>query len=499
MIRTELIRPVGELLAAHSPERVALEDGELQVTYGELELRTRRLAAHLAAAGIEPGDRVATYMANGVRGAEAQLAAVRAGAIAVPINPAAPAAEAGFMLADSGARALVVDPERRHELGGASELALVAVAGESYEELVSSDAPGRAEPGDLDAPAWMLYTSGTTGRPKGVLLSQRGLLWVAACWGSIVGISDEDVILSPLPQFHSYCTELHLAALAAGARVRITRRFSTSETLDLLASRPFTLLAGVPTMFHYLLEAGRKQGLRCPTLARCVSAGAILPAALSDEFERTFGVLLLDGYGITETSTFVTMNWPTGTRPRGSCGLPLPGTAVRLVDPATGEDVEPGRDGEIHVRGPHVMLGYWNRPEETKAALAGGWYRTGDLGRLDENGYLTITGRIKELIIRGGENVYPAEVEAALISHESLRDCAVVGRPHEALGEVVVAFVVPVEPETFDPAPLVEHCARLLAPWKVPSEVRVIDEIPRTGSGKIMRHRLPVEEAASAG
>src|SRR5581483_11837049 len=307
VIRTELIRPVGELLAAHSPERVALEDGELQVTYGELELRTRRLAAHLAAAGIEPGDRVATYMANGVRGAEAQLAAVRAGAIAVPINPAAPAAEAGFMLADSGARALVVDPERRHELGGASELALVAVAGESYEELVSSDAPGRAEPGDLDAPAWMLYTSGTTGRPKGVLLSQRGLLWVAACWGSIVGISDEDVILSPLPQFHSYCTELHLAALAAGARVRITRRFSTSETLDLLASRPFTLLAGVPTMFHYLLEAGRKQGLRCPTLARCVSAGAILPAALSDEFERTFGVLLLDGYGITETSTFVTM------------------------------------------------------------------------------------------------------------------------------------------------------------------------------------------------
>jgi rifamycin polyketide synthase module 1/2/3 len=199
-------------------------------------------------------------------------------------------------------------------------------------------------------------------------------------------------------------------------------------------------------------------------------------------------VPLLDGYGITETSTMVTMNWPTGERPAGSCGLPVPGSSVRLVHPVTAEDVAQGEEGELIVRGPHLMQGYHNRPDATAEVIRNGWYHSGDLARVDENGYFTITGRIKELIIRGGENIYPAEVEGALAEHEALEDAAVIGVPDEALGEVVLAFIVPKAPVEDDA--LRAFVAQQLADFKIPAQFRRIDTIPRTGSGKIMRGKL---------
>jgi long-chain acyl-CoA synthetase len=245
----------------------------------------------------------------------------------------------------------------------------------------------------------------------------------------------------------------------------------------------------VPTMFHYLVESLGGAPLGAPALRTCVSAGAILPGPLMTAFEGLAGVPLLDGYGITETSTMVTMNWPTGERPPGSCGLPLPGCAVRLVD-AEGTDVPIGEEGELIVRGPQVMLGYHGKPEETAEVLRGGWYHSGDLARSDPHGYLTITGRIKELIIRGGENIYPAEVEQAIVEHDAVLDAAVVGQPDDALGEVVVAFVVLHEGATVDADALGHFVRERLAEFKVPAALHVIDEIPRTGSGKIQRHRL---------
>jgi long-chain acyl-CoA synthetase len=506
MLRTDLIRPLPELLAAHAAERgdrPAFSDERRSITWSELDRRTARLAAHLRSR-VEAGGVVAICMDNRIEAVESYLATLRAGAVGAFLNPGASLPELEFMLGDSGAELLITDAEQRERTRGAADRAKalsevivvdgdqLADAGTAYEPMVQTD-PGRAAPDDmsLDAPAWMLYTSGTTGRPKGVLLTQRSCLWVvAACWAPIVGLNSEDNVLSALPLFHSYALDLTvLGIVATGAHERLLSRFTSDRVVELLRSEAFTLLPGVPTMFHYVLERLGSEALRARALTRCVSAGAILSGALNEAFEQVAQVPLLDGYGITETSTMVTMNWPTGARPRGSCGLPLPGCAVRLVDPVTGADVPCGSDGELIVRGPQVMLGYHNRPEATEEVLRDGWYHTGDLARADLDGYLTITGRIKELIIRGGENVYPAEVEHAVAEHPEVVDAAVVGKPDEALGEIVVAFVVDRDGRLELDA-LRDFLAERLSAFKIPTELHRVEQIPRTGSGKIKRHQL---------
>ena len=319
----------------------------------------------------------------------------------------------------------------------------------------------------------------------------RSMLWVtAACWMPIVGLCEHDHLLSPLPLVHSYALNLSvLSVLATGASVYILPKYSTGEVLRLLDNGPYTILPGVPTTFHYLLQgAGPKPSLG--RLKLCISAGAIMPASLNRAFEAAFEVPLLDGYGITETSTMVTMNWPIGTRVLGSCGLPVPGLAVRIIDPASGADVEAGTEGELIVRGPSLMSGYHNKPQESAAALKGGWYHTGDLAKADPNGYLAITGRLKELIIRGGMNIAPAEIEEVAGTFEGVLDCAVVGAGHALLGEVPVIFVVPRSGHTPDAAKLLEFLRERLSAYKLPHAVHFVDEIPRTGSGKILRFRL---------
>jgi acyl-CoA synthetase (AMP-forming)/AMP-acid ligase II len=215
-----------------------------------------------------------------------------------------------------------------------------------------------------------------------------------------------------------------------------------------------------------------------------------MPATLNREFEERFGVPLLDGYGITETSTMVTMNWPTGSRVPGSCGFPVPGLSVRIVDAVHARDVAPGEEGELIVRGPNVMPGYHNKPEETAKALRNGWYHTGDLAKSDANGFHTITGRLKELIIRGGQNIAPAEIEEAVYTYPAVLDCAVVGVPHDSLGEVPALFVVARKGQAIETDALLAHCRAQLSAYKVPAAVHLIESIPRTGSGKIIRYKL---------
>jgi acyl-CoA synthetase (AMP-forming)/AMP-acid ligase II len=313
-----------------------------------------------------------------------------------------------------------------------------------------------------------------------------------------VGIGRDDFVLNTLPLFHSYALSFSvLTIVATGAREYIMESFSSSQVSQLLDRGGFTVLPGVPTMFHYLLEKAKSEGRRALGSVRlCLSAGAILPGPLNQEFEALLGVKLLDGYGITETSTMVTMNWPTGARKFGSCGLPVPGLAVRVVDLA-GRDMPPGGEGELIVRGPNVMLGYHGNAEATKAALRDGWYRTGDLATVDRNGYLTITGRLKEIIIRGGQNISPAEVEEAIYAFPAVLDCAVVGVPHEFLGEVAAAFLVPRADHTLDLEALAEHCRARLSSYKVPQHFHLVEAIPRTGSGKVQRFKLRALVAAS--
>jgi long-chain acyl-CoA synthetase len=509
MLHTDLIAPIPELLRRHASARgakIAYRDAHAAVTYAELLDRTGKLAGHLAASGVAVGETVAIMLPNSVPWVEACLAIARAGALSVPISHDATEPEIAYRLADAGCKA-VITTGKRGELFArlrsttpnletliVTDGASTATGALRFPELMAT--PPACAPRDhavMREPAFILYTSGTTGRAKGVELTVHGMLWVAAaCWAPIAGISERDALLSPLPLFHSYALNLSvLTVLATGASAYIMERFSTSEALRLLRTGEFTCLPGVPTMFHYLLQASRNErDLNFPHLRLCISAGAIMPATLNREFEDRFGVPLLDGYGITETSTMVTLNSPTGGRTMGSCGLPLPGLAVRLVDPATGRDVDPPHEGELIVRGPNVMPGYRNKPEETCAALHEGWYHTGDLARSDDNGFLTITGRLKELIIRGGQNIAPAEIEEVVNSFEQVLDCAVVGVAHPHLGEVPALFVVPRPGQAVETDALIAHCRTRLSAYKLPHTVRLIAEIPRTGSGKIIRYKL---------
>jgi len=509
MIQTDLIASIPELIRrqeAKHPTKLAYADGRSSVTYGELAVTTGNLAGNLQSLGIEPGDRIAMLVPNSVEWVQSCLAIARAGAVSVPISYDSALPEISYRLTDAGCKALITTDDQAAKLDSVlAEARSVAhvilidrgarsAQGPRFVELVGK--PPKTPPRDPDMlyePAFIVYTSGTTGRAKGVLLSVHGMLWVtAACWAPVVKLSAEDNVLSPLPLFHSYALNLSvLSILATGASERIVERYSTQEVAALLGSGRYTVMPGVPTMFHYLLEAGRSNGVtRFPGLRLCISAGAIMPAALNEAFERQFDVPLLDGYGITETSTMVTMNWLGASRVPGSCGIPVPGLAVRIVDGVNGEDVPLGDEGELIVRGPNLMLGYHDQPEATANALRNGWYHTGDLARSDRNGLLTITGRVKELIIRGGQNIAPAEVEAAVGTHPAVLDCAVIGAPHEKLGEVPVVFVVAKTGTGIDAAGLIAHCKTQLSAYKVPAEVHLIDAIPRTGSGKIMRYKL---------
>jgi long-chain acyl-CoA synthetase len=507
VIHTDLIAPIGALLrrqAAIRGDQVAYEDTRRTLTYAALDQRSGRIAGHLQGLGVPRETCIAIILPNSVDFVEACFAILRAGCVVVPISYDATENEIAYRLRDAGCQlAFTTDelaPTVAKLLPDANSDRLILVTrgevhpGARHEGFATQPtALPPLDPDDIMQPAFVVYTSGTTGQAKGVMLSVHGMLWVtAACWAPIAGLNAHDRVLNALPLYHSYALNLSvLSILAVGASEYIMERFSTKDMIALLASREVTVLPAVPTMFHYLLQASKADGHRATSRLRiCLSAGAVMPGTLNRDFEDWFGVKLLDGYGITETSTMVTLNWQTGGRVMGSCGLPLPGLGVRLIDPATGADTAPGQEGELTVRGPNVMLGYLNKPEETQAALRDGWYHTGDLARRDQNGFITVTGRLKEIIIRGGQNIAPAEVEEAISVFGAVLDCAVIGIPHAALGEVPIVFVVPRDGQTIDVPGLLLHCQTRMSNYKVPAAVHLVDEIPRTGSGKIMRYKL---------
>ncbi|WP_206791055.1 type I polyketide synthase [Amycolatopsis sp. MtRt-6] len=503
-MRTDLIKPLHVALlenATRFADKVAFADDHRAVTYGELEARTRRLAGHLAALGVRHGDRVAFCLGNRVSTVESYYAILRAGGTGVPLNPGAATAELQHPLEDSGAVAVITDAAQAARLRFAPHVRLlvtgddVPAGAHAYDELAGTEpAEPAADDLGLDEPAWMFYTSGTTGRPKGVLSTQRNGLWsVASCYVPIPGLSEEDRVLWPLPLFHSLShIACVLSATVVGATVRIADGSSADDVMRLLRAEESTFLAGVPTTYHHLVRAARQSGFAAPSLRIGLAGGAVLGAGLRSEFEETFGVPLIDAYGSTETCGAITMNPPDGARVDGSCGRPVPGVGVRIVDPETGLDVPAGQEGEVWVSGPNVMLGYHNSPEATAAAMRDGWFRTGDLASRDDAGYFTIRGRIKELIIRGGANIHPGEVEAVLRTADGVADAAVGGAPHDTLGEVPVAYVIP-GPSGFDADALIEKCREQLSAYKVPERILEVAHIPRTASGKIRRGLLAGE------
>ncbi|WP_370132279.1 SDR family NAD(P)-dependent oxidoreductase [Streptacidiphilus sp. EB103A] len=508
MLRGDLVRPLAELLREHAERRgdkVAFSDTRRSVSYADLERRTRRLGGHFRSLGLGPGDRAGVYLENSVEVAESYHAVVRSGAVCVPVSPRTSGAELDYLLDDAGIRLLITDRTRLaqvRELLSAHPGLTVVVTGDArgqlpqgtvdYEELAAAEPalPPRDDLG-LDDPAFMLYTSGTTGRPKGVLSTTRNSLWtIGACYAPILGLAEEDLVLWPLPLTH--CLGHHLGVLgvtAVGATAHIMSGFDAGEALALLRNRPFTFLAAVPAMYHQLVSAAENQGPVPTALRMCLTAGSVASERLRTSVQDALGVALIDSYGTTETCGPITTNWPAGERVPGSCGLPLPGLDVRLVDPDTGTDVPVGAEGEVWAKGPNVMLGYFDPATGAAVPPAGGWHRTGDLARAAASGHLTITGRSKELIIRGGENIHPGEVEEVLLRVPGVRDAAVAAEPHEVLGQVPVALVV-AAPEGVDAQRLFAECRERLAAYKVPAELHTVAQVPRTPSGKIVRDAL---------
>ncbi|MGW1227006.1 type I polyketide synthase [Streptomyces sp. NPDC002530] len=506
MLRTELIRPLHELLPAHAErlgKKTAFRDAWRSVGYDELDLRTRRLAGHLAHLGLGRGETAALLLGNRVEAVESYLAIARAAGVGAPLNPHATDDELEHLLTDSGAVVLITDPThldqvQRLAAGHPGLRVIVTGDGPAPPGTVAFDALAGSEPPEparddaaLDDTAWMLYTSGTTGRPKGVLSTHRMSLWgVAACYAPVLGLEESDRVLWPLPLSHTVAHNLCvLGVVAVGATAHIVDGLSADDIAAALREDRTTFFCAVPTVYQQLLRAAADGGLGTPGPRVAMVAGAACPAGLHQDFEDAFGIRLLDSYGSTETGGPIASNAPTGTRVPGSCGPAVPGLTLHLLDTTTGRPVPPGAEGEVWVESPAVMLGYHNHPEATAAVLRDGRYRTGDLARVDDAGFVTITGRVKELIIRGGENIHPGEVEAAIAPLPGIAEVAVAGRPHPLLGEIPAAYVVP-GPGGFDPARLIDACRARLSYYKVPHEVWEVDRLPRTALGKVMRPAL---------
>jgi long-chain acyl-CoA synthetase len=459
-----------------------LQDAEQSVTYAEGAQWTERVAAQLARAGVGTGDVVAVMLANRVELAVVVMAAWRIGASVTPVNPALRTAEALFQIGDARAR-LVVHDTIEADLSAHRTLHVDDLEPPHGAPLPSPLPPAPPAPGSDTA--LLVYTSGSTGRPKGVILTHDNLQAMASALSTHLKITPDDHCLLVLPLFHvnALCVSF-LTPTSSGARLTIMRRFEAGPFADAVRRYAPTYFSAVPTLLARIMELPRDATAGLDSVRFVICGAAPVSAELLSRAEALLGVPLIEGYGLTEATCASCANPLHGERKLGTVGPALPGQEVRVVD-AHGVPVPVGHTGEVVIRGETVMSGYLNQPEATANAIVDGWLHTGDVGRLDEDGYLTIVDRIKDLIIRGGENIYPKEIENALYEHPAVLEAAVVGRPDDALGEIPVAFVVTYPDLEVDAATLRDHLAPTLARFKMPACITIVDALPKNPVGKI--------------
>jgi long-chain acyl-CoA synthetase len=483
---TVAVATIADERAAADPRGRCLADERTQLNNAAFAERVRVAAATLAAHGLGRGDVLAVMLPNRVELVVALFAAWRLGAAVTPLNPKLTRDEARHQLTDAGAEVAVVDD------AGAETVRGIAAT------LVAADTLGTAQPAGAlpssalvpDDVALLIYTSGTTGRPKGVMLTHANVAAMTAMWKEWSATTAADRCLLVLPLFHvNALLSSAVGPLLAGASTAILSRFDPVAFWAAVEAERPTYVSLVPTIVATLAALPEEMRPDTSSLRYVVCGAAPASAALLTAFERRYGAPVVEGYGLSECTLATAINPIDGVRKPGTVGPALPGAELRVVAP-DGRALGAGEEGEVEIRGPHVMQGYLRRREETAQAVRDGWLRSGDLGTLDADGYLTITGRIKDLIIRGGANISPKEVEDVLTAHPAVFAAALVGAPDERLGEVPVAFAVLRDGAVATEEELIAHCATALAPYKRPASVRFLSALPLNDVGKVVKAPL---------
>jgi long-chain acyl-CoA synthetase len=497
-----LARILTDTAAAHG-ERTAIKLDDIEVSYAQLDEATARVAGIVADRGAAPGDRVAVMLPNVPYFPVVYYGILRAGAAVVPMNVLLKGREVAFYVGDPEAKLLFAwhdfaDAAREGAADAGAEL-IVVKPGE-FEQLVAGAQPERElVDREGDDTAVLLYTSGTTGTPKGAELTHDNLLSNTRVAASLGPLTADDVVLGALPFFHVFGQTCGLnATMSAGGLLTLVPRFDATKALEVIQRDRVTIFQGVPTMFGAILHHERRDDYDTGSLRLCMSGGSAMPVEVMRGFERALDCKVLEGYGLSETSPVASFNHRDRERKPGSIGTPVEGVEMKVVDD-DGNEVPQGEPGEIVIRGPNVMKGYWKRPDATAEAIRGGWFHTGDVATVDEDGYFFIVDRKKDMIIRGGYNVYPREIEEVLYEHPAVQEAAVVGVPDERMGEEVTAAVVLKQGEHVDADDLRDYVRDRVAGYKYPRRIWFVDELPKGPTGKILKREIDVPHSVRTG
>jgi long-chain acyl-CoA synthetase len=490
--------------AAAHPGSPALLLGDARISYAQLDELTAKTAALFAAKGLQPGDPVGIMLPNVPEFAIAYYGVLRAGGIVVPMNVLLKEREVAFYLGDPGAQLLIAWHEfAAPAQAGANEtgVELMLIEPGSFDALTENQAAQEEIASKRgDDTAVILYTSGTTGKPKGAQLTHSNLSHnTDVTVRTLLNVGASDVVLGALPLFHAFGQTCALnSSIAAGSALALVPRFTPKAALETIERERVTVFEGVPTMFAALLNYEGRENCSTETLRLCISGGAALPVEVLKGFEQAFGCIVLEGYGLSETSPVACFNHPDRERLPGSIGTPIAGVEMKVVDNER-KEVAPGEPGEVAIRGHNVMKGYLNRPEATAEAIdADGWFYTGDIAKVDDEGRYFIVDRKKELIIRGGYNVYPREIEEVLYEHPAVREAAVIGIAHAELGEEVGAAVALKPGAEVTEDEIKSYVKANVAAYKYPRHVWFLDELPKGPTGKIMKREIKAPAAAGA-
>ncbi len=497
--------PLGDILretAERTPDAPALTAGETSVSYAELACESDCIAGRLHGLGVKKGDRVGLLLPNIPAFVSSYFGIVTAGATVVPQNIAYTPPELDYQIRDAGAAVLITSASLLEKakqngllVGGLREVILIEDMQGETPGPCPAPGPGSG-PGidETEAVAAILYTSGTTGRPKGAMLTHANLLADARAAAAALECDRREVFLCVLPLFHAFAATVSmLVPVLLGARTVLMQQFNPLHILETIASQRATIFAGVPAMYAVWASADSpKMDLSSWRLA--ISGGAPLPVEVLKRFEERYPAIIIEGDGPTECSPVTSCNPVRGKRKAGSIGLPLDCVQMRIVDDQ-GRPLPPNTRGEIVVKGPTVMKGYWRNPDATAEVILHGWYHTGDIGEMDEDGYFYIVDRKKDIIIVGGANVYPREVEEVLRQHPTVQEAAVIAAGHHLRGEVVRAVIVPRPGTTPRKGELIAFCRERLAPFKVPRRIEFRDQLPKTAAGKVLKRTLREESA----